>query len=85
MPRAPRQIQSEHPWEQSVPEVRQDHSQQYQAGKVNREEPVFSKIALVVIRAIERGHVMRIVEKERERVESNRPSEGVRHAGIADQ
>ena len=64
VPRTPDQVKRENPGNGAEPEVRQNQRQHNEAGDVNRENPVFLKIRRGVIGAINRRHVMGIVEEQ---------------------
>src|SRR5271170_4797420 len=76
MPGAPADVESEYPGEQGIPEVRNQSSEEQQQRDVNSEDAIFRELIVGVIRAIDRGHEMRIVEEKSEGIEGERPSLG---------
>ncbi len=78
MPGAPGQIDGEDPRQNSNPGMRQHQRQYDQRRDVHGEDSVFVKVFFAMVGAIDRRHVVRVVEKQRQRVKGNRPGTGAR-------
>ena len=73
MPGAPAKIESKYPRQCLAKEMREQKGEKNQAGDMDREHPVFIEIFLGMVGAINRRHVMRVVEDQRQGVETYRP------------
>ena len=78
MPRTPTDVERKDPGKQPVGGVKQHGGQHQQQGYVQREDLVFLEVGASVIRAVNRGHEMRIVEGQSQAVKCHDPSVGVR-------
>ena len=61
VPGTPADVQRENPGEQRIPDVRDDSGQRQQQRDMHRENPVFLKLPARVVRAVDRGHEMRVI------------------------
>ena len=61
VPRAPANVEREDPGKQRIPEVRDDSGHSEQQRDVHRIEAVFLELVARVVRAVDRGHEVRIV------------------------
>ncbi len=71
VPGTPHEIERENPGKGTKPEVRQDQRQHNQGSDVDRKDAVFMKILRRVIGAINRRHVVGIVEEQGQSVKGN--------------
>ncbi len=78
VPRTPGQIGSENPRQNSHPGMRQDQRQHDERRGVHREDAVLLTILGAMVSAVNRRHVVRIVEEECQRVKSHRPGTSAR-------
>ncbi len=73
VPGAPANVNREQPGQEGIPGVHQNSGCHEQQRHLNREHAVFRKLASRVIRAINCGHEMRIVEKQGQKIKRQGP------------
>ena len=83
MPRTPADVQGENPGKQRIPEMRNQSRQRQQQRNVYRENSVFRELVVRVIRAVNRGHEMRVIEQQRQKIKSKRPHRRFRPGNIS--
>ena len=69
VPRAPADIQSEDPRKQRIPEMRDQTGAEEQERHVNGEDAIFRELVVGVVRAIDGGHEMRVIEEQGQSIE----------------
>ena len=61
VPRAPANVQREDPWKQRIPDVSDNSGRNQQQGDMHSVEAIFLEFVARVVRAVHRGHEVRIV------------------------
>src|ERR1700677_1710440 len=79
MPRTPKNVEGKDPRKKTRRSMHQNARGENQKGDVQRDEFVFVEVFARVVRAVNRGHEVRVIKDYREKIKGNSP--GVRVGG----